>query len=125
MVPWISILAAASLYTISSPIQLASAQQVAITSYAPINVTCPSRSLLRSSGTSSQGSQAINAQEALYVQNRKINSVASAFETFLADKNTGYDLSVLAPNATYCVFHRKGFSFSKVVIENHVKQGRL
>ena len=91
------------MYTVLAFIQEISAQQVAINSYAPVNVTCPSRPLLRSSGTSSQGNQAVNAQESLYVENRKMDQVATAFQTFLANKDTGYEISVLAPNATYCM----------------------
>lgn len=83
-------------------VQQAYAQQVQVTTYAPVNVTCPSRSLLRAAGTSPQGNQSINADEALYIQTRKQGQVASAFETLLANNITGYDLSVLAPNASYC-----------------------
>ena len=110
MIPWLPFLGTVFLILFES--RKASAQQVAINSYAPVNVTCPSRSLLRSSGTSPQGNQTINAQEALYVENRRINSVASAFETFLANNKTGYDLTLRAPNASYCELEKYS-SFGK------------
>lgn len=66
-------------------------------SYRPINVTCPSRSLLRNAGTVAGRDQNINPDEAFYVGNRRMIEVASAFKTFLANDITGYDLDKLAP----------------------------
>lgn len=71
-------------------------------SYRPINVTCPSRSLLRNAGTVAGRDQTINPDEAAYVENRRITEVADAFDNYLANVHTGYDLRKLAPNASYC-----------------------
>lgn len=65
-------------------------------------MTCPSRSLLRNAGTVAGRDQTINPDEAAYVENRRITEVADAFDNYLANVHTGYDLRKLAPNASYC-----------------------
>lgn len=91
-----------ALLAASAPSSVHAQSQVSIDSYAPVNVTCPSRSLLRSAGTSVGGNQSINPSEATYIESRRQNVVGPAFEAFLANNITGYDLSQLAPNASYC-----------------------
>ncbi|KAK9899955.1 hypothetical protein P389DRAFT_156803 [Cystobasidium minutum MCA 4210] len=81
--------------------QLPNAEALNFASYQPVNVTCPSRSLLRSAGTSAGNNQSINADEASYIERRRQSEVASAFETYLANNVTGYDLNALAPNASF------------------------
>lgn len=75
-----------------------------VLSYRPINVTCPSQPLLRSAGTVAGHDQTINPDEAAYVEKRRLTEVADAFKAYLANDITGYDLDVLAPNASYCEY---------------------
>lgn len=82
--------------------QIPNAEALNYASYQPVNVTCPSRSLLRNAGTAAANNQSINPDEASYIERRRQNEVASAFETYLANNITGYDLNALAPNASYC-----------------------
>ena len=70
--------------------------------YKPTNVTCPSRSLIRNAGTNAANNQTVNPDEASYIQRRKQQVVAQAFQDYLGSDNaTGYDLQAIAPNATY------------------------
>lgn len=69
-------------------------------SYAPTFVPCPSdSSLLRLAGTPQQGNQTLSTQEAAFVQGRR-SAVAPNWSSWLSDstRDTGYDLSQLAPN---------------------------
>lgn len=84
--------------------QIPNAEALNFASYQPVNVTCPSRSLLRNAGTAASNNQSINPDEASYIERRRQNEVASAFETYLANNLTGYDLNALAPNASYCEY---------------------
>lgn len=95
-----AVLLASSIST--STAQIPNAEALNYASYQPVNVTCPSRSLLRNAGTVAGNNQSINADEASYIERRRQNEVASAFETFLANNITGYDLNALAPNASFC-----------------------
>lgn len=81
--------------------QIPNAEALNFDSYRPVNVTCPPRSLLRNAGTAAANNQSINPDEASYVERRRQNEVGSAFEAFLANNITGYDLAALAPNASY------------------------
>jgi hypothetical protein len=100
----LSILLLLSLLCNQAAAQIPNAEALNFASYQPINVTCPSRSLLRNTGTAVNNNQSINPNEALYIEQRRQNEVASAFQTFLANNITGYDLDILAPNASYCEF---------------------
>lgn len=99
--------ASAALLALLPAAAIVSAQSVGappdLQDYAPRNVTCPSRSLIRSAGLNVNGAsnQSVNSNEALYIQNRRQNVVGPAFEAFLANNLTGYDLNALAPNASY------------------------
>lgn len=101
-----ALFAASSILTSSVTAQIPSAEALNFASYQPVNVTCPSRSLLRNAGTVGSNNQSINPDEASYIERRRQNEVANAFQTFLADNKTGYDLSQLAPNASYCKLSR-------------------
>lgn len=84
--------------------QIPNAEALNFDSYRPVNVTCPPRSLLRNAGTAAANNQSINPDEASYVERRRQNEVGSAFEAYLANNITGYDLAALAPNASYCTY---------------------
>ena len=110
--------ASAALLALLPAAAVVSAQSVGappdLQDYAPRNVTCPSRSLIRAAGLNVNGAsnQSVNSNEALYIQNRRQNVVGPAFEAFLANNLTGYDLNTLAPNASYCARQvLPGFSF--------------
>lgn len=71
-----------------------------VSSYAPVNVTCPTR-LLRNAGTHPSSNQSLNPNEASYVENRRFQLVGQAFQSYLSAHDTGYDVGQLVPNSSY------------------------
>lgn len=120
-----SLLSASALLALLPAAAVVTAQSVGappdLQDYAPRNVTCPSRSLIRSAGLNVNGAsnQSVNSNEALYIQNRRQNVVGPAFEAFLANNLTGYDLNALAPNASYC--ERTCLVFQKLSATNELE----